>query len=87
MISIKALACQLPKDLGLPFSKLTHDEIARHAEQQGIVASISGKTVWRWLSKDAIRPWCYRSWIWPRDPDFEQKAGVLDRKGFKGNLG
>jgi hypothetical protein len=69
----------LPKDLGLPFSKLTHDEIARQAEKQGVVASISGKTVWRWLSKDAIRPWCYRSWIWPRDPDFEQKAArVLD---------
>jgi len=79
MISIKALACQLPKDLGLPFSKLSHDDIARHAEKQGIVASISGKTVWRWLSKDAIRPWCYRSWIWPRDPDFEAKAArVLD---------
>jgi hypothetical protein len=79
MISIKALACQLPKDLGLPLSKLTHDEIARYAEKQGIVASISGKTVWRWLSKDAIRPWCYRSWIWPRDPDFEPKAArVLD---------
>jgi len=79
IISVKALACQLPKDLGLPFSKLTHDEIARQAEKQGIVASISGKTVWRWLSKDAIRPWCYRSWIWPRDPDFEQKAArVLD---------
>ena len=79
IVSVKALACQLPKDLGLPFSKLTHDEIARQAEKQGIVASISGKTVWRWLSKDAIRPWCYRSWIWPCDPDFEQKAArVLD---------
>jgi hypothetical protein len=79
IVSVKALACQLPKDLGLPFSKLTHEEIARQAEKQGIVASISGKTVWRWLSKDAIRPWCYRSWIWPRDPDFVQKAGrVLD---------
>jgi hypothetical protein len=79
IVSVKALACQLPKDFGLPFSKLTHEEIARQAEKQGIVASISGKTVWRWLSKDAIRPWCYRSWIWPRDPDFEQKAArVLD---------
>jgi len=77
IVSVKALACQLPKDLGLPFSKLTHDEIARQAEKQGIVASISGKTVWRWLSKDAIRPWCYRSWIWPRDPDFEQKAAIV----------
>jgi DDE superfamily endonuclease len=47
--------------------------------RRGIVASISGSTVWRWLNQDAIRPWCYRSWIFPRDPLFEQKAGaVLD---------
>jgi hypothetical protein len=79
VVEIKALACQLPKDLGLPFSRLTREEIARQACKRGIVASISGATVWRWLSTDAIRPWCYRSWIWPRDPDFEQKAGkVLD---------
>ena len=79
IVAVKALACQLPKELGLPFSRLTHGEIARQAEKQGLVASISGKTIWRWLSQDAIRPWCYRSWIWPRDPDFEQKAGrVLD---------
>jgi hypothetical protein len=79
MVEIKALACQLPKDLGLPFSHLTRAEIARQAIQRGIVASISGTTVWRWLSDDAIRPWCYRSWIWPRDPEFETKAArVLD---------
>jgi transposase len=78
-MEVKALACQLPKELGLPFSHLTRDEIARQAIQRGIVASISGATVWRWLSADAIRPWCYRSWIWPRDPDFADKAGrVLD---------
>lgn len=79
VVEIKALACQLPKDLGLPFSRLTRDEIARQAVERGIVASISGTTVWRWLSSDAIRPWCYRSWIWPRDQNFETKAGrVLD---------
>lgn len=79
VVAVKALACQLPKELGLPFSKLTYDEIARQAQKRGIAATISGKTIWRWLSKDAIRPWCYRSWIWPRDPAFEQKAArVLD---------
>jgi hypothetical protein len=76
-MEIKALACQLPKDLGLPFSRLSRNDIAREAVKRGIVASISGTTVWRWLSADAIRPWCYRSWIWPRDPDFERKAGVI----------
>jgi len=79
VVEVKALACQLPKDLGLPFSRLSREEIARQAVNRGIVASISGATVWRWLTADAIRPWCYRSWIRPRDPDFEQKAGaVLD---------
>ena len=77
VVEIKALACQLPKDLGLPFSRLTRDEIAREAVRRGIVASISGATVWRWLSEDAIRPWCYRSWIFPRAPDFEEKAGAV----------
>jgi hypothetical protein len=70
-----------PKDLDrwLYPSKGDKCEIARQAVQQGIVASISGTTVWRWLSADAIHLWCYRSWIWPRDPNFEEKAaGVLD---------
>ena len=31
------------------------------------------------MSADAIKPWQYRSWIFPRDPNFAQKAGrVLD---------
>ena len=40
---------------------------------------ISGSTIWRWLAEDAIKPWSYRSWIFPRDPEFSQKASrVLD---------
>jgi len=52
-------------------------EIARHAVQSGLVASISDTTVWRWLHQDAIRPWQHRCWIFPRDPDFAAKAGRL----------
>jgi len=41
--------------------------------------SIGDSTVWRWLSEDAIRPWAHRTWIFPRAPDFEERAGrVLD---------
>jgi DDE superfamily endonuclease len=33
----------------------------------------------RWLARAAIKPWQHRSWIFPRDPDFETKAArVLD---------
>jgi hypothetical protein len=46
---------------------------------QGLVAEISGATLWRWLSTDALRPWQHRSWIFPRDPNFAAKASpVLD---------
>ncbi len=45
----------------------------------GLVALIGETTLWRWLSEDAIRPWCYRSWIFPRDPALIEKAArVLD---------
>jgi hypothetical protein len=47
--------------------------------ERGLVAEISGTTVWRWLSEEAIRPFYHRSWIFPRAPDFAHKAGrVLD---------
>lgn len=76
---VKALACELPTQKGVPLSRFSSTEIAREAVQRGIVESISGVTVWRWLSADAIRPWNYRSWIFPRDPRFREKAGrVLD---------
>lgn len=46
---------------------------------RGICEQISGVTVWRWLSEDAIRPWQHRSWIFPRDPRFAERAGpILD---------
>jgi DDE superfamily endonuclease len=76
---VKALACELPAERGVPLSRWSTAEIAYEAVARGIVAEISGATVWRWLSADAIRPWNYRSWIFPRDPDFAAKAGrILD---------
>lgn len=76
---VKALACELPAEKGVPLSRWSSAELAREAVTRGIVERISGVTVWRWLSADAIRPWNYRSWIFPRDPRFREKAGrVLD---------
>jgi hypothetical protein len=78
-MEVKALACELPKERGLPLSRFSAKDIADEAIERGIVAGISGSTIWRWLGDDAIRPWNYRSWIFPRDPDFQRKAeGVLD---------
>ena len=54
-------------------------ELQREVVTRGVVATISGTTLWRWLDADAIRPWRYRSWLFPRDPEFAMKAGpILD---------
>jgi hypothetical protein len=79
VVQVKALACELPHTLGLPLSRLSIEEIRQHVISQGLVAEISGATLWRWLSSDALRPWQHRSWIFPRDPNFAAKAGpILD---------
>jgi hypothetical protein len=36
-----------------------------------------GHAVWWWLSEDAIRPSARRSWVFPRDPDFRARPGVV----------
>lgn len=78
-MEVKAVACELPYQRQLPLSRFSAQEIADEVVRQGVVAEISGATVWRWLNEDAIRPWQYRSWLFPRDPDFEAKAvRVLD---------
>jgi hypothetical protein len=74
-----AMACELPAARGVPLSRWSSSELAREAVTRGIVEQISGVTVWRWLSEDAIKPWQHRSWIFPRDPRFAERAGpILD---------
>ena len=63
----------------MPLSRWSSAELAAQAVTEGLVESVSASTVRRWLAQDAIKPWRYRSWIFPRDPNFAVKAGrVLD---------
>jgi hypothetical protein len=79
VVEIKALACELPARRGLPLARWSLNDLRREVLDQGLVAQISGTTLWRWLSQDALRPWRHRCWIFPRDPAFALKAGrVLD---------
>lgn len=38
---------------------------------------MSRSTVWRILDTDAIKPWRYTYWIFPRDPHCAEKAGPM----------
>src|SRR5260370_12668135 len=88
VVQVKALACELPATHGVPLSRWNTPDIARQVCNAGLVATISGSTIWRWLHEDAIRPWYHRSWIFPRDPAFAVKANrilALYESSGKGN--
>ena len=78
-VAVKRLACELPSRVDVPLARFTIPELHREVLSRGLVAQISGVTLWRWLSADALQPWRHRSWIFPRDPRCAEKAGrVLD---------
>ncbi len=77
VVQVKALACELPSQFGLPLSRWSLAELNEQVCQSGLVAKISDSTLWRWLHEDAIRPWFHRCWIFPRDPQFAAKAARL----------
>ncbi|MGH3922591.1 MAG: IS630 family transposase [Egibacteraceae bacterium] len=73
------MACEPPQRRDVPLSRWNSAELAAQAVAEGLVAAVSASTVRRWLAEDAIKPWRYRSWIFPRDPNFAAKAArVLD---------
>lgn len=75
---VKATACELVHETHLPLSRLSNTDVAARAATV-LGKPISPSTVWRMLAADAIKPWRYRYWIFPRDPGFAEKAGrILD---------
>jgi transposase len=77
--AITALACTLPAETGIPLSRWSSTELASETVTRGVAEAISASTVRRCLHRAVIKPWQHRSWIFPRDPNFETKAArVLD---------
>jgi transposase len=73
----KAIACELPATRGVPLGRWSLVELREELLATGLVDDVSTTTLWRWLDQDPIKPWQHRSWIFPRDPDFATKAGVV----------
>ena len=71
---VKAMACQLPAETGLPLSRWSCPDLAGEVVDRGIIAAISASTIRRILAADALKPWQYQSWIFIRDPNFAVRA-------------
>jgi DDE superfamily endonuclease len=72
------MACEVVAETELPISRQSVADLTGRA-QKTLGKTISSSTVWRMLHEDAIKPWQYEHWIFPRDPMFAEKAGrILD---------
>jgi hypothetical protein len=75
---VQAVACELVAETKQPLSRQSRADVTARA-QTALGQPISRSTVWRMLATDAIKPWRYKSWIFPRAPHVAEKAGpILD---------
>jgi len=76
---VVALACELPAVRQDPLSRYSTGDLARLIADHPAAPPLSRSTIWRILDRHVLKPWQYRSWLFPRDPQFAEKAGrVLD---------
>ncbi len=75
---VKAIACETVAQSQQPLSRQSLADLTRRC-QATLGKPISRSTVWRILNTDAIKPWQFDYWIFPRDPQFAAKAErILD---------
>ena len=73
---VKAIACETVAETKLPLSRPSWDDLTPRAPY-ALGKPISRRTVGRILDVDAIKLWRSEHWIFPRDPRFAEKAGVI----------
>ena len=77
-VIVKAIACEAVAQTQLPLRRLSLADLATQAST-ALGQPISCTTVGRILDAEAIQPWRYEYWRFPRDPQFAEQAGrVLD---------
>jgi len=74
---ITATVCETLKEHDLPLSRLSTADLLRIIRRQDGLASVSPSTLTRQLRQDALKPWQYRYWLFPRDPDFVNRACLV----------
>src|SRR5262245_44634936 len=75
---VKSIACEVVAQTDKPLSRQSLADLTTRAHA-ALGKPISRSTVWRILHTDALKPWQYEYWIFPRDPQFAEKAGpILD---------
>ncbi len=81
-VHLVKVACERPDIVGRSLSQWDCTELARQLEREGLVQSISGRTVQRILANHKLKPWRNHMWLnkkKPRDAEFyKQVLHIID---------
>lgn len=73
---VVSIACDVVARTGNPLSRQSTTDLAKRAQEE-LNKPIGRTTVWQILDEDAIKPWQYEHWLFPRAPNFFAKAAVV----------
>ena len=73
---VKAVACALVAATKQPLSRQSLADVTARV-RTGLGTPSRRSPVWRRLATDAINPWRYTDWIFPRDPHCADQAGPI----------
>jgi hypothetical protein len=76
-VQVIALVCETLHQHELPLSRFSTADLHRVVVKEEGVADLSHGSLSRILAEDALKPWRYRYWLFPQDPDFVRKACVV----------
>lgn len=72
-----AVVCETLWKHKLPLSRFSIADLRRVVIQEEGLESLSHSSLARFLRENALKPWRYRYWLFPRDPEFVSKACVV----------
>ena len=74
---VVAIVCETLEAHQLPLSRLSITDLQRIVVKEAGLATLSHASLGRILKQNVLKPWQYRYWLFPRDPDFVTKACVV----------
>jgi hypothetical protein len=74
---VVASVCEILHEHQQPLSRFALSDLGQLVRARTRLSQLSQATLSRILSQNALKPWQFRYWLFPRDPDFVAKACVV----------
>lgn len=76
-VQVVAAVCEILHEHDQPLSRFALSDLSQLVRPRTGLSQLSQATLGRILDQHALKPWQYRYWLYPRDPDFVSKACVV----------